>query len=145
MLEISQANVDFFAEVMPIVIGTKRRNGVVKMDPVWYKYRDGHFWLNTFRGARWLEHLERDQQASLLLIDPKDMTRTVHIEARLVGTTTEGAQEHLSELDERYQMGAHEHLEDQVRVKVQLEPLNVRSTLDWLAENAGKWNTSADQ
>lgn len=145
MLEISQANVDFFAEVMPIIVGTKRRNGVVKMDPVWYEYRDGYFWLNTFRGSRWLEHLERDKQASLLLIDPKDMTRTVHVEAALVRTTTEGANEHLAELDKRYKMDAHENLDDQVRVKIQLEPLNVRSTLDWLAANGGSWNTTADE
>jgi hypothetical protein len=145
VLELSEANIKFFAEVMPIVVGTKRQNGVVKMDPVWYEYRDGYFWLNTFRGARWLEHLERDQQASLLLIDPKDMTRTVHIEARLVAATTDGAQEHLAELDKRYQMAFHDNLEPQVRVKIQLEALNVRSTLDWLADNAADWNVSADK
>jgi hypothetical protein len=133
---ISQANLDFFQEVMPIIVGTRRQNGVVKMDPAWYEFRDGHFWLNSFRGSRWLANIERDGQASLLLIDPKDMTRVVHVEAGLVGVSTDGAEEHLAGLTIRYGMPMHADPEPQVRIRIQLEPRNVRSTLDWMAQMA---------
>lgn len=144
MVEISGRNESFFAEVMPIIVGTRRRNGVVKMDPAWYEYRDGYFWLNSWRGSRWLDNIERQKQASLLLIDPKDMTRTVHIEATLVRTTTEGADEHLARLDARYKMAMHEADEPQTRVTIQLEPQDVRSTLDWLAMYAANAEQAAD-
>jgi hypothetical protein len=142
--QISEANLKFFQEVMPIIVGTKRRNGVVKMDPAWFEFRDGYFWLNSFRGSRWLEHLEREGQASLLLIDPKDMTRVVHVESALVRASEDGADEHLARLNDRYQMPEHDELalEPQTRVSIQLEPLNIRSTLDWQAQCAADVNVS---
>lgn len=133
---ISQANLDFFQEVMPIIVGTRRQNGVVKMDPAWYEFRGGSFWLNSFRGSRWLNNIERDGEASLLLIDPKDMTRVVHVEAGLVGVRTEGAEDHLARLTIRYGMPMHADPEPQVRVSIELKARNVRSTLDWMAQMA---------
>lgn len=134
--DISDRVAAFFDEVMPIVVGTKRQNGVVKMDPAWYEFRDGHFWLNSWRGSRWLANIERDRQASLLLIDPKDMTRVVHVETDLVMTTEEGAPEHFERLNDRYQMVGHDDPEPQVRVIIRLEPTDVRSTLDWVSQCA---------
>ncbi|MCE7081100.1 pyridoxamine 5'-phosphate oxidase family protein [Streptomyces sp. ST2-7A] len=142
--EISEANLKFFQEVMPVIVGTKRRSGIVKMDPAWFEFREGYFWLNSFRGSRWLEHLEREGRASLLLIDPKDMTRVVHIESTLVRADEEGADEHLARLNDRYQMPEHDELElePQTRVTIQLEPQNIRSTLDWLNQCAAEVDVS---
>ncbi|GGQ86287.1 pyridoxamine 5'-phosphate oxidase family protein [Couchioplanes azureus] len=134
--DISDRVAAFLDEVMPIVVGTKRKNGVVKMDPAWYEFRDGHFWLNSWRGSRWLAAIERDKQASLLLMDPKDMTRVVHVETTLVMTTEEGAPAHFDRLNERYQVVGHDDPEPQTRVIIQLEPTDVRSTLDWVAQCA---------
>lgn len=50
----------FAAEVFPAIVGTKRRDGSVQMNPVWFEYRDGHFWLNSSKGRHWPAHLERD-------------------------------------------------------------------------------------
>ncbi len=127
---ISDATAAFLAEVMPVVVGTRRRNGVVKMNPAWYEFRDGHFWLNSWRGARWLEHVERERAATLLLIDPADMHRVVHAETRLVNSTTVGAGEHIDRLSHRYRGTPYRSPVPQQRVIVQLLPSSVRSTLD---------------
>ncbi|MEV6116073.1 pyridoxamine 5'-phosphate oxidase family protein [Streptomyces sp. NPDC052109] len=127
---ISEATTAFLAEPLPIVVGTRRRDGRVKMTPAWFEFQDGFFWLNSRRGTYWLAHVERERRASLLLIDPHDMYRVVHAETRLTGTTTEGAGAHLDRLSHRYRGEPYRALAPMTRVIVQLEPLTVRSTLD---------------
>ena len=51
----------------------------------WVEYRDGYVWL-SWRGAHWLDHIERERRAVLLFIDPGDMYRVAHVETRLVRT-----------------------------------------------------------
>ncbi|MEU3825519.1 hypothetical protein GT045_17760 [Streptomyces sp. SID486] len=127
---ISEATAAFLAEPLPIVVGSLRGNGQVKLTPAWFEFRDGLFWLNSRRGTHWLGHLERARRATLLLIDPHDMYRVVHAETRLAGTTTEGAGAHLDRLSHRYRGEPYRALAPMTRVIVRLEPLAVRSTLD---------------
>ncbi|MFB9449436.1 pyridoxamine 5'-phosphate oxidase family protein [Dactylosporangium vinaceum] len=134
--QISEATAAFLAEVMPVVVGTRRRDGRVKMNPAWYEYRDGHFWLNSWRGARWLEHLERDGLASLLLIAPDDMHKVVHAETELVCSTEDGAGAHIDRLSQRYRGVPYRAPVPQRRVMLQLRPLSIRSTLDNAARPA---------
>lgn len=129
--QISDATDKFLDQVMPVIVGTRRRNGTVKLNPAWYEFRDGYLWLNSWRGAHWLDHLERDRQATLLFIDPQDMFRVVHAEARLLQTTTDGARAHIDRLSLRYRGQPYEPLFPQQRVMIQLRPLRIRSSLDW--------------
>ena len=99
---IDDATARFLGGVMPVIVGTRRRNGTVKLNPAWYEFRDGHFWLNSWRGAYWLAHVERERQATLLFVDPQDMYRVVHVEAGLVRTATEAAGAHMDRLSHRY-------------------------------------------
>ena len=100
--QISDATAKFLGQVMPVIVGTRRRNGAVNLNPAWYELRDGYLWLNSWRGAHSLDHLERDRQATLLFIDPQDMFLVVHAVARLVQTTTDAAREHIDRLFRRY-------------------------------------------
>jgi hypothetical protein len=116
---------------MPAIVGTRRASGAIKLSPAWYEYRDGYFWLNTRRGSHWLDHIERDGAATLLLIDPDDMHKVVHAETRLVQATTEGAMELVNRLSLRYCGEPYQLKFPQQRVLIQLEPVQMRSTLDW--------------
>jgi hypothetical protein len=127
---ISEATAEFLGRVMPVVVGTRRSGGAVKMNPAWYELRDGRFWLNSWRGAHWLDQVERDRRATLMFIDPDDMYRVVHVEARLVGTSTEGAGAHLDRLSMRYRGEPYRALAPRQRVVIELEPVRVRSTVD---------------
>jgi hypothetical protein len=100
--EISEATAKFLGQVMPVIVGTRRRSGAVKMNPAWYEVRDGYLWLNSWRGAHWLDHVERERQAALLFIDPQDMYRVVHVETRLVRTAPDPANRHIDRLSQRY-------------------------------------------
>lgn len=130
---ISDTTAQFLGQVMPVVVGVRRRTGAVKLNPAWYEYRDGDFWLNSWRGAHWLAHLEREREAALLFLDPADMYRVVHVDARLVSTSTEGADEQLDRLSYRYRGEAYRSRSriPQQRVVIRLAPTHVRSSVDW--------------
>jgi hypothetical protein len=117
-----------FEEVLPIIVGTRRRDGTVQLNAAWFEYRDDHFWLNTWRGAHWLDHIEQQRGATLLLLDHADWQRTAQLLTRLVETTSVGAAEHADRLSFRYT--GHPYQGQRVgRVLIKLSPFRVVSPL----------------
>jgi PPOX class probable F420-dependent enzyme len=132
MIELSDNTKNLVQQVFPAIVGTKRRNGTIHLTPVWFEYDDGYFWLNSFRGSKWLENLEREGEATLALIDPKDMYRYAEIRGRLVEAVDDPQNEHIDRLSMRYRGEPYKPMmPGQRRVKIQLEPVSVRSSLDW--------------
>jgi PPOX class probable F420-dependent enzyme len=89
----------FLAEPNLIALGTIRRDGSVQLNPVWFEYRDGLIWLNGGPRRGWFRHLERDPRITLLVFAN---FRWVQIQGRLVDSTTEGADDHIDLLSQRY-------------------------------------------
>lgn len=93
----------FLAEVMPAIIGTKRSDGSVQMNPVWFEYEDEKIRLNGGENRAWLRHARKDKgRITIFFIDPKNMWRYAQVQGRIVRTTTEGAGEHKNHLSQRY-------------------------------------------
>jgi hypothetical protein len=93
----------FLREVMPAIIGTKRSDGSVQLNPVWFEYEDGKILLNGGGNRAWLKHAQKDKgRITILFIDPKNMWRYAQVQGRIVRTTTAGAGEHISHLSRRY-------------------------------------------
>ena len=114
----------FLDEPLPITIGTTRRDGSVQLNPLWFEYRDGQIWLNGGPDRAWFKRVERTGKASLLLLDPKQMFRYARIEARLAGSTAEGADDHIDHLARRY-TGAPYRNPKVDRLIVRIEPERV--------------------
>jgi PPOX class probable F420-dependent enzyme len=130
MLTLSEAMAQFAQEVFLAVVGTLRHDGTVQMNPVWFEYDAGYFWLNSWRGSRWLEHLERDKDITLLLLDPHNAGRWAQVQGRLVSTTTEGADAHIDRLAHRYTGRPYTPWREGVqRVKIQIEPWRITGPL----------------
>src|SRR5215211_6064552 len=102
MVELSDNMKQFVQEVFPAIVSTKRPSGTVHMNPTWFEYDGGYFWLNSFRGAKWLQNLEREGEITILLIDPGNMFRYAEVQGRLVAATDEGGPEHIDHLALRY-------------------------------------------
>jgi PPOX class probable F420-dependent enzyme len=115
----------FLAEPYPIALGTVRKDDSVQMSPVWFEYRDGLIWLNGGPTRDWFRHITRTGQASLLLVDPKNMFRWAQIQARLVDSTAEGADDHIERLAQRYLGGPYPNPKVD-RLIIRLEPQRVR-------------------
>jgi PPOX class probable F420-dependent enzyme len=132
MVELSENMRKFVAEVFPAVVGTRRKDGTVQMNPIWFEYADGYFWLNSWRGSDWLRHIERDGDVTLALIDPHNMFRYAQVQGRLVAATDAGGAEHIDQLSMRYTGQPYQsRMPGQQRVKIQIEPVRIPGSIDW--------------
>src|SRR5438067_13592942 len=130
MIELSAKMKQFVAEVMPAVVGTRRRDGTVQMNPAWYEYRDGYFWLNSWRTSDWLRHVERDGDVTLFLMDPRNVGRWAQVQGKLVATSAEHGAAHIDALSMRYTGHPYDYgYNPRPRVRSQLEPLRITGTI----------------
>jgi len=132
MVELSPNMQKFVVEVFPAIVGTKRRNSTVHMNPIWFEYDKGYFWLNSFVGSKWLENIKRDGEVTLALLDPNNMFRYAEVQGKLVEATTEGGAEHIDRLSVRYTGQTYQrHMPNVQRVKIQIEPVSISGSIDW--------------
>jgi PPOX class probable F420-dependent enzyme len=108
------------------VVGTKRADGAVQMNPVWFEHRDGFFWLNSNTSRTWPRNVQRDGEALLLLVDPTTPDRFAQIRCRLVETIRDPRHEQIDRLARRYTGEAFRALEPgEERITFRLEPVRV--------------------
>jgi PPOX class probable F420-dependent enzyme len=130
VIELSAKLQEFVAEVMPAVVGTRRSDGTVQLNPIWYEYRDGYFWLNSWRTSDWMRHIERDGDVTLLLQDPHDVGRWAQVQGRLVETSDEHGAAHVDALARRYTGQPYNYrYNPRPRVRIQIAPLRVTGSM----------------
>jgi PPOX class probable F420-dependent enzyme len=109
-----------------VVVGTKRKDGEVQMNPVWFEFRDGFFWLNSNTRRTWPRNVQRDNGALLLLVDPKEPERFAQIRCRLIETLRDPRHEDIDRLSRRYTGKDFRALEPgEERITFKLEPFRV--------------------
>ena len=108
------------------VVGTSRADGAVQMNPVWFEYRDGCFWLNSNTGRTWPKNVQRDKGALLLLVDPKLPDRFAQVRCRLAETIPDPEHKQIDRLARHYTGEAFRALEPgEERITFRLEPIKV--------------------
>lgn len=131
MVETSDKMKQFLSEIMPAVVGTRRKDGTVQMNPIWYEYRDGYFWLNSWRTSDWLRHIEEQKDVTLFMIDPKNIGRWAQVVGKLVETSDEHGAEHADQLSMRYSGTPYNYgYNPRPRVRIQIEPLKISTYID---------------
>jgi PPOX class probable F420-dependent enzyme len=107
------------------VIGTRRADGSIQMNPAWFEYRDGYIWVNSHTRRSWPRNALRDQAISVLVLDRDDPDRWVRVDGRLVASRTEGAEEHIDRLSHRYTGKPFRALEpNEQRIMLKIEPVH---------------------
>ena len=117
---------------MPILvtIATKRADGSVQLNPVWFELRDGFIWLNSNTSRTWPKNLQRDRDVTMLLVDPKVPDRYAQIHGRLVSLIPDPQHEFIDHLAERYTGEKFRELEpDEHRVTLKIQPVTVTGAL----------------
>jgi PPOX class probable F420-dependent enzyme len=108
------------------VVGTRRPDGAVQMNPVWFEYREGYFWLNSNTSRTWPRNVQRDREALLLLIDPRVPDRFAQIRCKFVGVSPDPDHEDIDRLARRYTGKDFRALEPgEERITFKLEPVRV--------------------
>lgn len=99
---VTPALASFLGTVMPVIVGTVRKDGTAQLNPAWYEYRDGLVWLNAAESRAWGKRSRPGAHMTLLFIDPKDMFHWAQVQGRVVDRTREGGEEHIDRLSRRY-------------------------------------------
>ena len=120
---------DFAKEVYPAVLGTTRKDGSVQVNPVWFEYKEGSFWVNGATSRGWFKNLQRDPRVTLLLLDPKDMFRWAQVEGRMVKSADDPGGDHINHLSHRY-LGNDYPNSREGRLTVQIEPTRITGSID---------------
>jgi PPOX class probable F420-dependent enzyme len=89
---------------MPILVAvaTKRDDGSVRLNPVWFELKDGFIWLNSNTSRTWPKSLQRDRDVTMLLVDPKVQDRYAQVRGRLVSLIPDPKHEFIDRLARRY-------------------------------------------
>ena len=93
---------------------------VPHLTQVWVSTDGEQILVNTFEGAQKLRNLRRDPRVAVNVVDPGNAWRLAQIRGRVVDVTTEGADDHIDELAQKY-LGVERYpfrQPGQVRVKV---------------------------
>ena len=119
------------AQDIACVLGTVRKDGSVQLNPVWFEYADGAFWLNggESKGKRrdWLAHVERDphRRITLYFQDPHDIWRWAQVLGSVTEVTEAGAWEQIDRLSRKYLGRDYDRRPGELRYKIKVEPLRV--------------------
>jgi PPOX class probable F420-dependent enzyme len=109
-----------------ITVATKRADGSVQLNPVWFELKDGFIWLNSNTDRTWPKSLQRDRAVTMLLVDPKVPDRYAQIHGRLVSLIPDPQHEFIDQLSERYTGNKFRDLEpDEHRITLKIQPVTV--------------------
>jgi PPOX class probable F420-dependent enzyme len=113
-----------------VTVATKRADGLVQLNPVWFELKDGFIWLNSNTSRAWPKNLQRDPEVTMLLVDPKVPDRYAQIRGRLVSLIPDPQHEFIDHLSERYTGKKFRDLEpDEHRVTLKIQPGTVTGAL----------------
>lgn len=131
MMELSDKMKQFVAKTIPAIVGTRRKNGTVQTNPVWFEYRDGYFWLNSWRTSDWMRHVIRDGDVTLHLQDPHDIGLWAQVQGKLVEASDKHGAEHIDALAMRYTGRSYDYrYNPRPRVRLQIEPVRITGSVD---------------
>src|SRR3977135_3749566 len=85
-----------------IVVATKRHDGSVQLNPIWFELDDGFIWVNSNTSRTWPKNLQRDRDVTMLLVDPQTPQRYAQIRGRLVSLIPDPKHEFIDRLAQRY-------------------------------------------
>ena len=109
-----------------LVVATKRDDGSVQLNPVWFELKDGFIWLNSNTNRTWPKNLQRDGDLTMLLVDPKTPDRYAQIRGRLVSLIPDPKHEFIDRLAHRYTGKKFRELEPgEHRVTLKIKPVAV--------------------
>ena len=113
-----------------VTVATRRADGSVQLNPVWFELKDGFIWLNSNTSRTWPKNLQRDRDVTMLLVDPKVPDRYAQIRGRLVSLIPDPEHEVIDHLAQRYTGKKFRDLEPgEHRVTLKIKPVTVTGAM----------------
>ncbi|HEY9288884.1 MAG TPA: PPOX class F420-dependent oxidoreductase [Candidatus Dormibacteraeota bacterium] len=113
-----------------LIMATKRSDGSIQLNPIWFEFRDGLIVVNSNTRRSWPRNLQRDREATMLIVDPEVSDRYAQIRGQLVDVTPDPAVEVIDRLARRYTGEKFRALEPgEERITMRLKPTKVSGDL----------------
>ena len=113
-----------------LVMATKREDGSIQLNPIWFELRDGLVVVNSNTRRSWPRNLQREREATMLLVDPEIPDRYAQIRGELVDVTPDPKVEVIDRLARRYTGTKFRALEPgEERITMRLKPIKVSGDL----------------
>jgi PPOX class probable F420-dependent enzyme len=89
-------------QASPCFIATTMPNGSPQMTQTWVDTDGEHLMINTVEGYQKTKNVARDPRVAVSVIDPARSSRYYEIRGRVIASTTQGGEEHIEALAQRY-------------------------------------------
>jgi len=123
---ISPAVQALVAQPILTVVGTKRDDGTLQLNPAWFEFTNGCFWLNSNRWRTWPKNVQRDRDITLNFIDASEPFRWASIRGRLADVIPDPDHGFIDRLALRYTgRGFRELRPGEERITLKIEPVSV--------------------
>ena len=124
---IPASHADIFDKKSFTHLTTLMKDGSPQASPVWVERRDDHIVVNSAQGRVKDRNMRRDPRVAVSIIDPENPYRGLMIRGRVIEVTTDGAEEHIDALAQKYmnQPTYPYRSEGEVRVIYVIEPESV--------------------
>jgi PPOX class probable F420-dependent enzyme len=129
MAKLKESHLKFLEQPYIGIVTTLREDGSPHNTVVWVDVDEGVPSFNTASGRAKPKHLEKDQRAALIVVDPNDAYKWVSIDGR-AEVTTDGADPQIDKLAKKY-IGKDEYpwrKPEEQRLKVRIRPEHVTAS-----------------
>jgi PPOX class probable F420-dependent enzyme len=106
----------YLATIMP--------DGSPQLTPVWFSTDGEHILINTNEGRIKDKNMQARPRVAITIQDPNKQDRYLGIRGEVVGSTKEGADEHINQLSLKYYHRPWTYREGQRRIIYKIKPLH---------------------
>lgn len=127
MVAIPDEYLDLFEKRAFGHLATLMPDGSPQVTPVWVDYDGRYILVNSAEGRVKDENMERDSRVAIAILDPDQPYRYLQVRGRVAEITTEGADEHIDKMAQKY-MGVEKYPNrrpGEVRKLYKIEPESV--------------------
>jgi PPOX class probable F420-dependent enzyme len=108
-----------------LYLATLNKDGSPQVTPVWFSADDEHILINTAEGRLKDKNMKARAKVAMTIQDPNERYRYIGIRGEVVGSTYEGADEHIEMLSLRYDDKPWKRRVGQIRVIYKIKPTHV--------------------
>jgi PPOX class probable F420-dependent enzyme len=107
-----------------LYLATSMPDGSPQLTPVWFSADDEHILINTHEGRVKDKNMKARPRVAIVIQDPDNQDRYLGIRGEVVGSTREGADEHINRLSLKYYGKPWIYQVGQRRIIYRIKPLH---------------------
>ncbi|MBC7878574.1 MAG: TIGR03618 family F420-dependent PPOX class oxidoreductase [Anaerolineales bacterium] len=107
-----------------LFLATTMADGSPQVTPIWFNTDDNHILINTNEGRTKDRNMKARPKVALVIQDPNDPYRYLGVRGEIAEHTTQGADEHINELNLKYDNEPWKYREGQKRIIYKIKPIH---------------------